>query len=103
MVNLKWVKAATKGWALEKRVRDEQDLMNVEHMPEGLMKDEDGGFLFEDMKKEIVELEKRRMVLLGEKEPMWRLKSRALWLKVGDENTKFVQAYAKGRRMGNTI
>ena len=31
------------------------------------------------------------------------LKSRAIWLEIGDENTKFFQAYAKGRKMQNTI
>jgi hypothetical protein len=31
------------------------------------------------------------------------LKSRAIWLEKGDENTKFFQAYAKGRKAENTI
>jgi len=31
------------------------------------------------------------------------LKSRAIWLKCGDENTKFFQAYAKGRKFTNSI
>jgi hypothetical protein len=34
---------------------------------------------------------------------LWRLKSRAIWLSCGDENTKFFQAYAKGRKLANTI
>jgi hypothetical protein len=37
------------------------------------------------------------------REEEWHLKSRCMWLKSGDENTKFFQAYAKGRRMTNTI
>jgi hypothetical protein len=41
--------------------------------------------------------------LLADQEETWRLKSRAIWLENGDENTKFFQAYAKGRREENTI
>jgi hypothetical protein len=48
-------------------------------------------------------LEERRNKLLKEKEDTWRLKGRATWLKSGDENTKFFQAYAKGRRWINSI
>ena len=41
--------------------------------------------------------------MLLEKEEEWRLKSRAIWLKSGDENTKKNQAYAWGRKAANTI
>ena len=34
---------------------------------------------------------------------MWRLKSRAIWLQCGAENTKKFQAYAKGRKFSNSI
>ena len=34
---------------------------------------------------------------------MWRLKSRAIWLQCGDENTKKFQAFAKGRKFSNSI
>ena len=37
------------------------------------------------------------------KEEEWRLKSRAIWLKAGDENTRFFHNYAKGRKSANTI
>ena len=40
---------------------------------------------------------------LKEQEEVWRLKSRAIWLKSGDENTKKFQAYARGRKGANTI
>jgi len=103
MDNLKRVKVATKAWALEKRVRDEKEFLDMEHRLKTLMMDGDGHFSSEARKKEIVDLEERRMVLLGEKEVLWRLKSRAFWLKGGDENTKLFQSYAKGRQMGNII
>ena len=38
-----------------------------------------------------------------EKEETWRLKSRATWLECGDNNTKFLHAYARGRKASNTI
>jgi hypothetical protein len=38
-----------------------------------------------------------------EKEKEWRLKSRALWLQVGDENTKFFHRYANCRKNINSV
>jgi hypothetical protein len=48
-------------------------------------------------------LEKNKRDLLQAREEEWRQKSRALWLHNSDENKKFFQAYAKGRKMSNTI
>jgi hypothetical protein len=51
----------------------------------------------------MLKLEERRNRLIKEKEKTWRLKSRAIWLKSGDEYTKKFQAFEKGRKFSNTI
>jgi len=96
MKKLNKIKSVTKEWAKRKRVREERDLRFIESKLQEYMKDAEGGFATEESRDHILDLEKRRQVLLGEKEARWRLKSRAIWLKVGDENTKKFQAFAKG-------
>jgi hypothetical protein len=56
-----------------------------------------------ESKLRLLQLEKRRIILLKEKEETWILKSIATWLESGEENTKFFQAYSKGRKHINTI
>ena len=64
----------------------------------------DGGGLISQFTKEVLtRLEGRKNTLLCEKEESWRLKSRALWLECGDNNTKNFHAFAKGRKAVNTI
>jgi len=47
----------------------------------------------------LLKLEDTKKGILLKQEELWRLKSRAIWIKSGNKNTKFT----KGRNMRNTI
>jgi hypothetical protein len=101
--NLKKVKHATISWAHEKKLKEEQELLHIEKTLLEWQADPDRGFCSREGKDELVHLELRRRAILDEKEALWRLKSHAIWLAYGDENTKFFHSFSKGRKMTNTI
>lgn len=101
--NLKSLKIATKAWEKRKKQQLEQDIISTEEALQSLYDPEKGGFSTLAEKEALLSLEKNRGELLQAREEEWRQKSRALWLHNRDENTKFFQAYAKGRKLANTI
>jgi len=99
--NLKKLKQATITWVHLKRVREEQDLKEVEYALYSIYESDGGGHSSPNSKDRLLQLEKKKMKLLEDKEVVWRLKRRAIWMEKGDENTIFFQAYAKGRKLSN--
>lgn len=103
MENLKKLKKATIEWAKSRRERQKEDLVLINEELQRMECTETDGYRSQESKEKILLLEKQRDQILLSKEEEWRLKSRAIWLKAGDENTKFFHNYAKGRKNANTI
>lgn len=64
---------------------------------------EGDGYETEDKKERIKIMEGERHRILKYIQEQWRLKSRAIWLEVGDENYKVFQNYLKGKKNSYTI
>lgn len=60
------------------------------------MEDGVGSLDTSESKDHLARLEKRKHQLLKEKEVAWHIKSRDIWIKSGDDNTKYFEAYAWG-------
>ena len=90
-------------WENEKRANDDLKILDIESKFETLMDDRNLGFTSVEEKCKLIELEHQKDKILNKREEAWRLKSRAIWLKAGDENTNFSQNYAKGRKVTNMI
>eukprot|EP01018_Ginkgo_biloba_P018081 Gb_04379 [translate_table: standard] len=100
-LSLRRIKAVA--WASERfRARDGL-LKEVELRLEELYRGTpEGNFSLEE-KTCVTELESKKCKLLLDREKDWRIKSRAIWLQQGDQNTKYFHNYARFRENQNTI
>lgn len=97
------VKKLTKVWVKEKKLRDDQDILDIEKVLASLEAVDGGGFISDLSKAHLTHLEFERIQTLKDREETWRLKSRATWLKGGYDNTKLYHKFSNGRRAINTI
>eukprot|EP00253_Pinus_taeda_P012292 PITA_12292 len=101
--NLTKLKHIVINWAKEKNKRDLVQLISVEEELSSMLDDRNLGFRSAGDKTRLIALENQRASLLKQQEESLRLHSRAIWLKAGDENSKFFHNFAKGRKVSNTI
>eukprot|EP00253_Pinus_taeda_P023807 PITA_23807 len=103
MENIKRLKKATISWAKDWKAKQNEDFNRINEELQNLESIEEDGYTTQETKDKIIHLEKLKNQILLAKEEEWRLKSRAIWIKAGDKNTKFFHNYAKGRKSANTI
>lgn len=99
---LKSVKQAAISWGHLKNERDGKSLAEVETKLD-LLYNQEGGYLSEESRVKLKDLEFLRRKLPDEKKEVWRLKSQALWFEKGDENTKKIHLFANHRKNSNTM
>jgi hypothetical protein len=69
-------------------------LKEVEEAISRLYRAMDGGSLDDSQIQQLRDDEATRKLILAKDDKTWILKSRALWLKAGDNNSKFFHQYA---------
>eukprot|EP00253_Pinus_taeda_P009499 PITA_09499 len=103
MENIKRLKKTTITWAKDRKAKHNKEIIRIIEELQKLESIEEDGYASQESKDRIIYLEKLKNQILLAKEEEWRLKSRAIWLKAGDENMRFFHNYAKGRKSANTI
>ena len=91
-------KKILKMWDKKHKYFSQEDIKEVENKIDDIYgKSEKGVFNIEEVEN-LRLLEGNKDSLLKSEEKMWKLKSRALWLKEGEKNTKYFHRYASYRK-----
>eukprot|EP00253_Pinus_taeda_P017589 PITA_17589 len=103
VANLKELKKLSKIWAHNKQCAKEHLLNEIKLEIANLQDNSGGTFPSNELTDKLTELTVKRGNILKEREETWRLQSTAIWLKEGDDNSKFFHKFANGRKVINTI
>jgi len=101
--NLIEMKRLSKIWAHNKRIKDDQTLMNEEKEIVELENCSTEVYKTNEHKDNLTELYATRGKILKDHKEAWRVRSRVTWQHEGDDNTKFCHKYANGQKAINTI
>ena len=101
--NLQKFKKVTKPWARVYLANRQKQLKEVESSLKDIYEQNNTGVFTKIELEEVKEKELKRDELLAREEEIQRLTSRAIWIKQGDNNTKFFHNFANHRRNQNTI
>ena len=92
--NLNKIKKVSKPWAKAYNENQQKQLKQVESSLKRIYEQNNSGIFTEEELKEVKEKELKREELLAKEEQLLRLKSIAIWIKEGDNNTKFFHNFA---------
>eukprot|EP00253_Pinus_taeda_P032275 PITA_32275 len=101
--NLARIKYRTIIWAKEKKKRDEDTILKIDDDILEMEGTSNASYSSLERKEHLINLETKKIRLLRWQEETWRIKSKVIWLKAGDENLKFFQQCAKGRKLTETL
>lgn len=83
---LNLLKIKTIEWAKEKKKKDEEYLRIIKESLARLKDPFGGGYVSTEAKEKVIKLKVDHLGILKDREEIWRLKSRAIWLQARDEN-----------------
>ena len=101
--NLLKIKKVTKPWARVYLANRQKQLKEVESSLKDIYEQNNMGVFTKIELEEVKEKELKRDELLAREEEIQRLTSRAIWIKQGDNNTKFFHNFANHRWNQKTI
>jgi len=101
--NMKEAKKVVAQWDKDKIWKDDRLLKEAEEGLETLYNSEGFGYSTTTQQLEAKQLEEKKRNTSLEKEKEWSVKSRVIWLQLGNESSKFFHRYAKGRKNINSL